>query len=192
MANHHWVAEEVAVGRSAPTEATQRELLRAGLQLTEDMCVRGAANPAGFIHSTQHASAQQCASDGVPASTCCAFLLQCLSAFVLECLSAPVPVHPFQAVLSCAGSWGGSRHQLCPVVEMCRCVRGQVLMNSVGYFADAHARLCCLAQAAGAEQGHDDVRWWRRMRLVLLKHWERLDTLLAVHQGCVYACLCVI
>ena len=28
-----------------------------------------------------------------------------------------------------------------------------------------------------------DAHWWRRMRLVLLKHVDRLDTLMAVHQG---------
>lgn len=38
MANKHWVAEEAAVGRAAPEEATQRQLLQHGLQLTERAC----------------------------------------------------------------------------------------------------------------------------------------------------------
>jgi hypothetical protein len=31
--------------------------------------------------------------------------------------------------------------------------------------------------------GDSDARWWRRMRLVLLRHIDRLDTLLALHKG---------
>jgi hypothetical protein len=31
--------------------------------------------------------------------------------------------------------------------------------------------------------GDSDARWWRRMRLVLLGHMDRLDTLLALHKG---------
>lgn len=40
IANKQWVAEEVAVGRAAPSEDAQRQLLAFGLSLTETMCTQ--------------------------------------------------------------------------------------------------------------------------------------------------------
>lgn len=38
MADSHWAAEEVAVGRAAPDAATQRAQLQFGLNLTSAAC----------------------------------------------------------------------------------------------------------------------------------------------------------
>lgn len=46
----------------------------------------------------------------------------------------------------------------------------------------------CAMQEVGEDDG--DAHWWRRMRLVMLRHQERLDTLLALHKGWVTGHVC--
>lgn len=46
MADRHWAAEEVVVGRAAPDAATQRALLQWGLALTQACCQSLQVGPA--------------------------------------------------------------------------------------------------------------------------------------------------
>lgn len=49
------------------------------------------------------------------------------------------------------------------------------------YAAERHSCVCGLQEDMYVES--DDARWWRRLRLVLLRHRDLLETLVSVHKG---------